>query len=159
MTLGGKEMKSFIKEGIKGHYIDKAPKKGQLYFLYKLIMNRKNFVFTKSDILLDFLRRYLFCCCKNRCPQRFSKAERRSQTFSRGKQKLTRDLDIVNLIKREQMHTVNKQILYAPAQRFFLQYQRRNVIESNDESENQNREMMENSNWQHLLRDENRENF
>ena len=68
MALEGKEMKNFIKEGIKGHYIDKAPKKGQLYFLYKLIMNRKNFVFTKSDILLDFLRRYLFCCCKNRCP-------------------------------------------------------------------------------------------
>ena len=60
---------------------------------------------------------------------------------------MTRDLDIVNLIKREQMHTVNKQILYAPAQRFFLQYQRRNVIESNDESENENREMMKKNNW------------
>ena len=43
MGLKSENMKNFIKEGIKGHYIDKAPRKGQLYFLYKLIMNRKKF--------------------------------------------------------------------------------------------------------------------
>ena len=68
MPLEGIEMKDFIKEGIKGHYIDKAPKKGQLYFLYKLIMNRKKFIFTKPDRILDFLTRYFFCCCKRKCP-------------------------------------------------------------------------------------------
>ena len=93
-------MKNFIKEGIKGHYIDKAPRKGQLYFLYKLIMNRKRFKFTQADRFIQSFR-FLFCCCKRRCPKRFSKAERRHQTFKIGQQKLTHDLDIVNLIKRE----------------------------------------------------------
>ena len=79
--------------------------------------------------------------------------------MKKGQKKLTRDLDIVRLIKREQMHTVNKQVLYATTERFFLQYQRRNVIESDDESENENRETMKKYNWKQLLRQENKKKF
>ena len=57
------------------------------------------------------------------------------------------------------MNTVNKQVLYAATERFFLQYQRRNVIESDDESENTNREKFNQYNWKQLLRDENREKY
>ena len=39
-----------------------------------------------------------------------------------GRNKLTRDLDIVRLIQRQQMHDVNKQVLYTPTEAFLLQY-------------------------------------
>ena len=33
-------MEQFVKENTKKHYISEKPKRQQLYFLYKLIMNR-----------------------------------------------------------------------------------------------------------------------
>ena len=70
----------------------------------------------------------LFCCCRkasfveNRCSNKFAHADKRALQFSKGRNKLTRDLDIVRLIQRQQMHDVNKQVLYTPTEAFLLQY-------------------------------------
>ena len=101
---------NFIKQGIKKHKIKETPLLGQLYFLFYLILNRKEFKFDFKDRMLHCINRCFTKKCFSglRCPKRFQKAERRNQLFKRGKEKLTRDLDIVQLIKREQMHDVNK---------------------------------------------------
>ena len=96
-------MERFVKNGIKKPYISAKPKRQQLYFLYKLIMNRKTFHY---DFIDRFLHRfsYLFCCCRKRLFERwcskqlFTKAEKRARQFQKGQRKLTRDLDIVTLI-------------------------------------------------------------
>ena len=138
-------MEKFVKHGIKQPYISIKPQKQQLYFLYKLIMNRKMFHYSCTDRILVFFNRIstIFCCCKKRkikncCSKRFNSAEKQNRLFTKGKHKLTRDLDIVTLIQRQQMHDVNKQALYNSTERFLLQYQRRNVIESNSDSNQEN---------------------
>ena len=49
------EMKKFVKTGIKKHFIDPKPKRSQLYFLYKLILNRKNFEYKDKDVVLNLI--------------------------------------------------------------------------------------------------------
>ena len=73
--LETKQMESFIKENTKKHYISEKPKPQQLYFLYKLIMNRKKFSYALSDRLI-VLCGNMFKCCKRRCPRRISLAEK-----------------------------------------------------------------------------------
>ena len=41
LDLDAEQMEKFVKTGIKKPYISVKPKKQQLYFLYKLILNRK----------------------------------------------------------------------------------------------------------------------
>ena len=43
LDLDAEQMENFVKTGIKKPYISVKPKKQQLYFLYKLILNRKLF--------------------------------------------------------------------------------------------------------------------
>ena len=43
LILDENQMERFIKHGIRRPYISAKPKKQQLYFLYKLIMNRQKF--------------------------------------------------------------------------------------------------------------------
>ena len=43
LDLNEEQVEKFVKNGIKKPYISVKPKKQQLYFLYKLIMNRKLF--------------------------------------------------------------------------------------------------------------------
>ena len=83
-------------------------------------MNRKKFQFKMKDRVIIFFG-WLSCCNKRRS-DRFSKAKRRSEIFSKGKKKLTHDLDIVGLIKRDQMHDVNKRVLYDETERFLLEF-------------------------------------
>ena len=157
-------MEKFIRHGIRRPYISAKPKKQQLYFLYKLIMNRKKFQFDFVDRTLNRLS-FLFCCCRKKllekwCSERlFSTAEKRSRQFQKGQRKLTRDLDIVTLIQRQQMHDVSKQVLYKPAERFLLQYQRRNVIESNSDSTIENQKHKQHYHWKNLLLHERRQEF
>ena len=83
---------------------------------------------------------------------RFKAAENKRKLFEKGKRKLTRDLDIITLIERQQMHDVNKQALYNSTERFLLQYQRRNVIESNSDSMTEIRKFNEQTDWKDLHR-------
>ena len=48
-------MKIFVKMGIKENFIDPKPKRSQLYFLYKLILNRKNFEYKDKDVVLNLI--------------------------------------------------------------------------------------------------------
>ena len=57
------------------------------------------------------------------------------------------------------MHDVNKQVLYDPTERFLLQYQRRNVIESNSDSAIENYKHSQLTEWKNLLRHERRQEF
>ena len=150
-------MEQFIKIGNKAHFIYNKPSRSQLYFLYKLIMNRKQFKYYMRDRILSCIDR--LSCCKKKCSGRLAKAKKRAETYERGQKKLTDDLDIVRLIFREQMHDVNKRVLYNSTERFFLQYQRRKVIESSDRSEIEKKEFHLKTNWKHLVRKENRKEF
>lgn len=49
------------------------------------------------------------------------------------------------------MHDVNKQALYNQTERFLLQYQRRNVIDSDSESTRENQRFSEHTDWKNLL--------
>ena len=126
-------MEQFVKENTKKHYISEKPKPQQLYFLYKLIMNRKKFNYALTDRFIHSCGS-IFRCCRSRCPRRYSMVEKHNKLFQRGKSKLTHDLDIVRLIQRDQMNDVNRQVLFTEHERFLLQFQRRNVIDSNSES-------------------------
>ena len=104
LDLNEEQMEKFVKTGIKKPYISVKPKKQQLYFLYKLILNRKLFQFNFIDRQLHSIGK-IFCCCRkkmieNWCSKRFKSAETRRKLFKRGKRKLTQDLDIVTLIQR-----------------------------------------------------------
>ena len=86
-------------------YISMTPKRQQLYFLYKLIMNRKLFRYSFCDTIINRIGKF-FCCCRKKvikkwCSNRFKMAEKRKKLFERGKRKLTRDLDILTLIERQ----------------------------------------------------------
>ena len=74
------QMESFVKNGIKKPYISPKPKKQQLYFLYKLIMNRKKFQFNFTDRVLHRLDKVLCCFRKKliekRCSRKFAEAKR-----------------------------------------------------------------------------------
>ena len=63
VDVDDEKMKDFIKKGIKRHYIDNKPTRQQLYFLYKLILNRKSFSFSWSDFFKAMFAK-MFCCCK-----------------------------------------------------------------------------------------------
>ena len=115
LTLSSDEMEDFVKQNIKSHYISEKPKRQQLYFLYKIILNRQSFVYHFSDwIMFCLCRIRSFCSCNRQLQQTDGKkgitcrkacsynqklAERKHRTFRRGKEKLTRDLDIVKLIQ------------------------------------------------------------
>lgn len=96
-------MEKFIKQGIRRPYISEKPKRQQLYFLYKLILNRTMFSYDFMDRMLHRVSKFA-CCLRKRLLEKwcskhvFSKAERRAEQFRRGKRKITKDLDIVTLI-------------------------------------------------------------
>ena len=117
--LDAESMEKFVKDNTKKRYISEKPKPQQLYFLYKLIMNRKKFQFSLSDRLLIAIGKLCRCCRKN-CPRRYSLAEKHAMLYKRGKTKLNVDLDIVRLIQRNQMNDVNRQVLFTEHERFLL---------------------------------------
>ena len=88
LDLTEEQMEKFVKTGIKKPYISGKPKKQQLYFLYKLIMNRKLFQFNFIDRQLDRFAK-IFCCCRKKliekwCSKRFKSAEKHRKLFKKG---------------------------------------------------------------------------
>ena len=71
--LDPQRMEIFVKDNTKKHYISEKPKPQQLYFLYKLILNRKKFKYELSDRILILCGKF-FRCCRKRCPGRYSLA-------------------------------------------------------------------------------------
>lgn len=143
-------MELFVKTNIQKHYISEKPKPQQLYFLYKLVLNRKKFNYELSERLLIMCGK-MFRCCRRRCPGRYSIAEKHALLYKRGKSKLNTDLDIVRLIQRNQMNDVNRQVLFTEQERFLLQFQRRNVIDTTDGSNNENFNYNQKRQWRFLV--------
>ena len=72
------QMKLFVEKGIKKRFISSKPKRQQLYFIYKLILNRTKFNLSNRNWLLLCLCKAFTCCRKkynsNRLQQRLSLA-------------------------------------------------------------------------------------
>ena len=98
-------MKRFIKRGIKQRYISKKPKSQQLYFIYKLMMNRKKFEYKPSERVYYWVSKLLCCFRKRfmergRCSKQFKLADKKKRLLESGKNLLADDLDILKLIRR-----------------------------------------------------------
>ena len=95
-------MEQFVKANIKGLIINKKPQRNKLYFLFNLILNRKNFNYNWPDRALYRASKLLLCCRKRcltkHCSKRYQVAEKNHELYEKGKKKLTKDLDIVKLI-------------------------------------------------------------
>ena len=96
-----------------------------------LIMNRGQFRYLWSDSWKHMIYRVIKCfskcclCCNRLCKRsslKYAVAEEKHKLFEKGKQLMTRDLDIVKLIQRNQIYDVNEQVLYNQRERFFLQF-------------------------------------
>ena len=149
-------MEHFIKSNIQKHYISEKPKPQQLYFLYKIILNRKKFKYELSERVMVMCGK-MFRCCRRRCPRRYSMAEKQALLYQRGKSKLNVDLDIVRLIQRNQMNDVNRQVLFTEQERFLLQFQRRNVIDTSSGSNIENRNYNEKRQWKYIIEQKSKE--
>ena len=100
LDLNEEQTKAFIKENLTKHYISEKPKRQQLFFLFKLILNRRGFEFKFREMVLLEISKFL-CCCKKRLTStsRFKEAKSRERSFDKGNKRLTKDLDIVSLVK------------------------------------------------------------
>ena len=100
LILPDKQMKKFIRKGVKDfHYSDK-PTRQQLYYLYKLIINRRPFSYSWGDWLRSCLIKSCLCCKLKKSTNKFMQAYENDKIYQRGKEKLHQDLDIVKLIQR-----------------------------------------------------------
>ena len=154
-------MENFIKDGINKNYISRKPKRQQLYFLYKLMMNRKRFEDSFKNRLFNCLVTPFFCCPRKfdakKKQNKLSIAHRQEMMFQKGQRKLQHDLDIVRIIENQQLNDIHNQVFFDPNERFFLQWQRRNVIESNSDSMQEQRQFQQKTNWKKLIGQENRQ--
>ena len=57
----------------------------------------------------------------------------------------------MRLIQRNQMNDVNRQVLFTEQERFLLQFQRRNVIDTTDGSNNENFNYNQKRQWKYLV--------
>lgn len=126
LAMDEEQMEQFMKENIKGLYIDEKPQRDKLYFLFSLILNRKSFVYEWADRALHRVSTVLFCCRKRcitkHCSKRYQNVEKLHRLYEKGKRKLERDLDIVKLIRHNQRSFVNSQVIFNHNERFLLQY-------------------------------------
>ena len=113
-------MREFIKRGAHQKKISDRPTKQQLYFLYKLIVNRTKIEYSLSDSIRYLLGKICVCCRRCKKSARFQKSKSNVKVFQEGKSKLKRDLDIVKLIQRSLESKVNSQVHYNPEERFLL---------------------------------------
>ena len=73
---------------------------------------------------------YYFRCrnCRSRNKLKRSKSAEKDFKLEKGRDKLYRDLDIVNLLEMIKDYHVMKQVLFTHDDRFFLQLQHRDMI-------------------------------
>ena len=157
--LGDIEMKKFIKQGIKRGYVSTKPHRQQLYYIYKLIVNRYKFKYTAQDFVRNFIDK-LCCCCKlKNSSKSFKQAAIRGKQFERGQKKIKEDLDIIKLIQNNVARVVNQQVLYDADERYLLKFQKRNCINSNSESQLENSQANSKYDLRYLSRQDSKTNF
>ena len=110
LNMTNKEMKKFIKDGTKENKISEKPTRQQLYFLYKLIMNRVHVQISCFDIFKYRLAKLCLCCKSLQKSKSFKTNLKRLKVFKRGQKKLANDLDLVKLIHTNMENAVNRSV-------------------------------------------------
>ena len=75
--------------------ISKRPKRQQLYYLYRIIMNRRTFEYSLRHVFQYYLRCFY---CRSREALRRIADGKRELYYERASRKLQKDLDIVTLL-------------------------------------------------------------
>ena len=120
-------MKDLIRDA-SNRPISKRPKRQQLYFIYKMIMNRRNFEYSLRNAL-----RYYFNCRSSSSLNKKNK-DKRDLYLNKGINKLKDDLDIVQLLKLIQNFGQSQHALFDDNEVKLMALQRRQVISSNSEN-------------------------
>lgn len=113
-----------------------GPTKKQLSAIFHLLINQTQLRYGVSNMLRSSIR---CLCCRSisSLRTRQSPIKRVELIYRHGERKLTRDLDIVNLIDSIKEHRCMLKVLFDINQLFFLKFQRRDVLNSDSELEHE----------------------
>ena len=84
LALTDNQMKNFIKDGIQNQWINERPTRQQLYFLYKLIMNRVEINYSLRDYLRYLVAKLCICCNFLRRKSSIKTSLQRQKMFQKG---------------------------------------------------------------------------
>ena len=112
--------------------MDQKPKREQLQYIFHLILNQRRIVYNAFNALAYYGRCFNFC--KNKRLKGF-KWSQKDFVLNQGIKKLNKDLDIVNLLEIIKGYKSFNEILFNKEDIFFLKNQRRDIIDSNSDSD------------------------
>ena len=118
-------MKMILKNKVKQD-ISKYPKRQQLYYVYRTIINRRNFEYTLKNLFSYFF------LCRN-CSKReklWRGPAKRDLYLNRAIVKLNKDMGVMDLLFRAHIVKEMQQILFNKSDRMLMQMQKRRVIDS-----------------------------
>ena len=119
--------------------ISHIPKRQQLYYIYHLILNQGQFTYSMCLTLAYYFRCFACSCRKDSSKSKFKWRQNsglKHMQLDKGKHKLNRDLDIINLLEMVKDYHLMRQVLFNQDDRFFLALQHRDMIcESSTENE------------------------
>ena len=81
-------------------YISRSPKREQLYYIYKIVVNRRNLNYTMLDVIRFYYGGYFkwaSFCCRKRSTIKHDDNEQ-DRLMNKAIRKLHRDMDIVKLL-------------------------------------------------------------
>ena len=97
--------------------ISVKPKRQHLYYIYHLIINQKKFNYGCAQLM----RYYLKCLiCRKKLSLKKLGGDRSDYYLNKGEEKLSKDLDIVNLLRTVKSYRVMRKTLFDRDQRIFL---------------------------------------
>jgi len=100
-----------------GNLISERPKRQQLFYIFHLILNQRQFSYNTFNAV----RYYLACLhCRKKSSIRSSSIAKQDFYLNKGIDKLSKNLDIVNLIDMMKGYHVMKQVLFSQEDRFLL---------------------------------------
>ena len=130
-----KEERTFRKqlEDQRMTLMDQKPKREQLKYIFHLILNQRRLVYSAVNALAYFGR--CFHWRKNRSlkGKKWHNSEK-DFVLNQGIKKLTKDLDIVNLLEMIKGYKTINEVLFNKEDIFFMKNQRRDIIDSQSES-------------------------
>ena len=109
--------------------ISEQPKRQQIFYIFHMILNQRRLSYNIC-LALGYYFRCLVCRRSQSLRQRAS--SKTDFYLDRGVEKLSRDLDIVNLLDMIRGFHVMKQVLFSQDERFLLHLQHRDMIQSSD---------------------------
>ena len=120
--------KSSLRDGIRENLkkpLSRKPKRQQLYYLYRIIMNRRKFHYTLKHVF-----KYYFKCiwCRSNKAIRQLNDGKRDLYYGRAERKLAKDLDVITLLQMIQSAEIVQSILFDKNARQLLQFQRKKVV-------------------------------